>query len=195
MCLNETYSRDRQASIFSDIFPTKNGWNKMLYHNCFSTLLLAYAIRRVQVSPEGLKLNGIYQHLVYADDVNILDKSVHIIKKNTEALVVWRKVTGLEVNADKIKYMAMSWDQNAGQNHILGIDDKSFERVEQFQHFGTSTTNQNSNQEEITSKVKSGKCMLFSVQNLLSSSMLSKNIKTNNTQNYNSACCFVCVWN
>ena len=88
VCLNETYSRDRQARIFSDIFSTKNGWNKMLYHHCFSTLLLAYTIRRVQVNPEGLKLNGTYQHLIYTDDVTILDKSVHIIKKNKEALVV-----------------------------------------------------------------------------------------------------------
>jgi hypothetical protein len=87
-------------------------------------LLLAYAIWRVQVNPEGLKLNGTYQHLVYADDVNILGKSVHIIKKNTEALVVRRKEIGLEVNADKTKYMAMSQDQNAGQNHNLGTDDK-----------------------------------------------------------------------
>ena len=88
MCLNETYCRDQQASIFSEIFPIKNGWNKMLYHHCFPTLLLAYAIRRVQVNPEGLKLNGTYQYLVYADDDNILDKSAHIIKKNTEALIV-----------------------------------------------------------------------------------------------------------
>jgi len=60
----------------------------MLYHHCFSHLLLVHAIRRIQVNPEGLKLNGTYQHLVYADEVNILGKSVHIIKKKTEALVV-----------------------------------------------------------------------------------------------------------
>jgi hypothetical protein len=77
MCLNEIYSRDWTGKHFSDIFPIKNGWNKMLYDHYFSTLLLAYAIR-VQVNPEGLKLNGTYR-LVYADDVNILDKSVHFI--------------------------------------------------------------------------------------------------------------------
>ena len=145
--------------------------------------------------PRGLKINGTYQYLIYADYVNILGKSVHITKKNPEASVVRRKEIGLEVNDDKTKYMAMSRDQNAGQNHNLGIDDKSFERVDQFQYLGTSITNQDSIQEEITSKVKSGKCLLFSVQNLLSSSLLSKNIKFNNKQNYNSACCFVWVCN
>jgi len=49
---------------------------------------LDYAIRRVQVNQDGLKFNVIYELLVYADDVNILDGSVHTIKKNTEASVV-----------------------------------------------------------------------------------------------------------
>ena len=102
--------------------------------------------------------------------IYVLDKSVHNIKKNTEALVVWRTETGLEVNADKTKYMAMFRDQNAEQNHSLGIDDKSFERVEEFQYLGTFITKQNSIQEDITYKAKSRKCLLFSVQNLLSSS-------------------------
>jgi hypothetical protein len=49
-----------------------------------------------------------HQLLVNADDVNILGGSVHTIKKNTEALVVGSKETGLNMNADKTKYMIMS---------------------------------------------------------------------------------------
>ena len=78
----------------------------MLYHHCFSTL--EYAIRRVQVNQDGLKLNGKHQLLAYANDVNILGGSVHMVKENAEGLVVATKVTGLEVNADKTKYMIMS---------------------------------------------------------------------------------------
>jgi hypothetical protein len=50
-----------------------------------------------------LKLNGTHQLLVYADDVNIMDGSVHIVKENaeSEALVVASRAIGLEVNADK----------------------------------------------------------------------------------------------
>jgi hypothetical protein len=46
--------------------------------------------------------------LVYADDVKMLGGSIHTIKKNTKASVVMSKETGLEVNANKIKYMFMS---------------------------------------------------------------------------------------
>ena len=55
-----------------------------------------------------MKLNGTHQLLAYADDVNILGGRVHTVKENAEALVVATKETGLEVNADKTKYMVMS---------------------------------------------------------------------------------------
>jgi hypothetical protein len=45
---------------------------------------------------------------VYANDVNIVGGSIHAIKKNTEAVVVATKDIGLEVNADKTKYIVMS---------------------------------------------------------------------------------------
>jgi hypothetical protein len=44
------------------------------------------------------------------------------------------KETGLEVNAEKTKYMVMSHDQHAGRNHNIKTDYKSFERVEQFRY-------------------------------------------------------------
>ena len=51
----------------------------------------------------------------YADDVNMLWGSVYSVKKNAEALLLSSEEIGLEVNADKTKYMVMSWDQNAGR--------------------------------------------------------------------------------
>ena len=44
---------------------------------------LDYTIRKVQVNQIGMKLNGTHQLLVYADDVNILEGSVHSVEKNT----------------------------------------------------------------------------------------------------------------
>jgi len=75
---------------------------------------LEYAIRRVRVNQDGLKLNGIHQLLVYADNVNILGGRIHTINENAEVLIVASKEIGLEVNADKTKYMVMSQEQNAG---------------------------------------------------------------------------------
>jgi len=122
----------------------------------FFNFALVYAIRRVQVNQDGLKLNGTQQLLVYADDVYILEGSVHCIKENAEALVVASKETGLEVNADQAKYMVMSLDQNAGRSHSMKIDNSVLERVEEFKYLGTTLTNQNSIQEEIRGRLKSG---------------------------------------
>ena len=75
------------------------------------------------------------------------------------------------------KYMVMSRDQNAGRSLNTKTDNRSFKRVEQFKYLGKTLTNQNSIQEEIKSRVKSGKACYHLVQNLLPSSFLSKNIK------------------
>ena len=117
-------------------------------------LCLDSAIRRVHVNRDGLKLSSTYQLLVNADDVNVLGWSVYTIKKNTEALVFASKETGLEVNGDVTKYMVMSWYQDAEHSHSIKIDDRSFERVEEFKYLGRTLTNQNSIQEEIKSRVK-----------------------------------------
>jgi len=101
-------------------------------------------LRRIQVNQDGLKLNGTHQLLVYADDVNILDGSIHTVKENTEALVVASMEIGLEINSDKIKYIVMSRDQNTRQSHSIKIDNSSFESVEDFNYLGKTLKNQNS---------------------------------------------------
>jgi UDP-galactopyranose mutase len=73
--------------------------------------------------------------------------------------------------------MVMSRDQNAGRSHSIKTDNSSFERVEQFKYLGTTLEDQTSIQEEIKCRLKSGNACCHSVQNLKSSSLLSKNTK------------------
>jgi hypothetical protein len=99
----------------------------------------------------GLKLNGTHQLLAYTDDVNLLEDNTDIVKKNTETLIDASKKAGLEINVVKTKYML-------------------------FEYLGTTVTNQNLIQEEIKRRLNSGNGCYHSVQNLLSSRLLSKNV-------------------
>ena len=131
----------------------------------------------VQVNQNGLKLNGTPLLLAYADDVNILGGGLHTVKKNAEAFSAATKEIGLEVNAHKTKYMTVSQDQNAGRIHSMKMDSFYIERLEDFKYLGTTLTNQNSIQKEIKSRLKFGNACYHLVQNLLSSSLLFKNLK------------------
>jgi len=71
----------------------------------------------------------------------------------------------------------MSRDQNAERSHSMKIGNSSFEREEEFRYLRTILTNQNSIQEEIKGRLKIGNAYYNSVQSLLSSSLLSKNLK------------------
>jgi len=78
--------------------------------------------------------------------------------------------------------MVMSQDQNAGRSHNIKIDSSSFERVKEFKYLGTTLTNQNSIQEEVKSRLKSGNACYHLMQNLLSSSLLPKVYKLRYTE-------------
>jgi hypothetical protein len=67
----------------------------MLYHHCFlNCFTICY-----QDCPEGLEFNGTHQILLYADDVNLLDRNVQTIKKNKAALLDTSKEVGLHVRS------------------------------------------------------------------------------------------------
>ena len=82
MGLTEIYSRVRVGKNLSDMFPIRNGLKQ---GDALSQLLfnfaLEYAIRRVQVNQDGLKLNGTQQLLGYADGVNVLGGSICTVKE------------------------------------------------------------------------------------------------------------------
>jgi len=82
MCLNENYTRVWVGKQLSGMFPVRNSMKEV---DALKPLLfkfaLEYAIRRVQVNQDGLKLNGTHQLLVFVDDI-ILGGSVHTKEKH-----------------------------------------------------------------------------------------------------------------
>ena len=81
------------------------------------------------------------------------------------------------MESDHHNLLVALFDQNAGRSHNIKTYNSSFERVEQFKYLGTTVTYKNSIQEEIKSGLKSGNACYHSVQNLLTSRLLSKNLK------------------
>jgi hypothetical protein len=118
-----------------------------------------------------MKLYGTHQILAYADNLNLLGDNIDIIKKTQS------KEVGLEINIEKTKYMLLSCHQNVGQNRDIKIANRSFENVSQFKYLGTKVRNQNLIHEEIKRRLNFGNACYHSVQNLLSSRLVSKNLK------------------
>jgi hypothetical protein len=141
MCLNESYSTVGIDTRLYENFPIQNGLKQ---EDALSPLLftfaLVYAIRKVQENQVGLKLNGAHQLLAYADDVNLLGDNMDTVKEKRETLIDASKAVGLDVKAEKTKYMLLSRHQNAGQNHDIKIAKRFFENVAQFKYLGTTVT-------------------------------------------------------
>jgi hypothetical protein len=103
--------------------------------------------------------------------------SINTVKEKTETLLESGRDTNLEIDAEKTKYTVMSRHPNSGQNQNIRIANESFESVTMFKYLVTTLTNQNDIHDEIKSRLNSGNACYHSVQNLLSSRLISKNLR------------------
>jgi hypothetical protein len=71
----------------------------------------------------------------------------------------------------------MSCHQTAGQSNYIRVANKSFEKVAKFKDLWATLTDQNCIHEEIRSRLNLGNACYHAVQNLLSSHLLSRNVK------------------
>ena len=63
-------------------------------------------------------MNGKYQLLVHADDVNMLGENLQTVRENAEISIKASKDIGLEVNSEKTKYTITSRQHNIVQTHL-----------------------------------------------------------------------------
>jgi hypothetical protein len=94
-----------------------------------------------------------------------------------KALIDASKEVGLEVNPEETKYILVSRCRKAGQRHSIKIRNRSFVSVAKFKYLGTKLTDQDCIHEEIKGRLNSGKACYRSDQSLLSSRLLSRNVK------------------
>ena len=121
-------------------------------------------------------MNGTHQVLTYADDVNLIG-DIRTIERNADVLFIACKDICSAVNIGITKYMEIGRRRAILANVHIKIASNPYEKVEIFKYLGFLFTNQNSIQEEIKCRLKAGNPCYYSIQTLLSSRLLSKNLK------------------
>ena len=139
-------------------------------------------------------MKSTHQVLAYADDVNLIEDDIRTIERNTYVLLNACKNIGLAVDTGKTNYMEIGHHRGMIAIGHIKIGSNSYQKMKTFNYLGSLFTNQNSVQEEIKCRLKPRNLCYYSVQTLLSSRLLSKNLKTTiYKNNITLFCTIICI--
>ena len=127
-------------------------------------------------------MNHAHQVLACMDDVNLIGNDIRATERNA------CKDFGLVVNVEKTKYMEVRSHQGMMTSDHITECRKSCKKVKTFKYLGSLLTNQNSIHRGIKCILKAGNSCYYSVQTLLSSRLLSKNLKIKMFRTYCQLC-------
>jgi len=117
--------------------------------------------------------------LAYADDVVLLEEEEQKVVNLCYRLKESAKKVGLHLNTEKTKCMKVSRELgNFPESETITVGQYEFKKVKEFKYLGTIVTQKNECQIEIQQRIKMGNKCFYALGKLLSSKILSKEVKT-----------------
>lgn len=113
----------------------------------------------------------------YADDIVLITRGPETLKDVFLELFTAAKKLGLEVNAEKTKYMVISPNEARRRRENITIANMTFENVESFVYLGAELNSANKISSEIQRRIMAANRAYFANIKLLKSRLLSRTTK------------------
>ena len=117
------------------------------------------------------------QVCAYADDVVLIARSEAILKEMISELIYEGKKMGLEVNANKTKYMRTTKNPARNGTNDIQVEDMIFSGVQNFTYLGVDVNYNNKVSHEIKKRIMAGNRAYFANIKLITSRSISRATK------------------
>lgn len=173
--MDSVWCRVKISNELSDSFESRRGLRQGDGLSCLLfNLALEGVFRRAELNTRGTIFTRSSQLVCFADDVDIIGRTLETVADCYTRLKREAAVIGLAINTSKTKYMlAYGSDRNRNQlGSSVTIDGDVFEVVNEFIYLGSMLTSDNDNSREIRRRVVSGNRAYYGLQKQLRSNRL-----------------------
>lgn len=140
-------------------------------------LALEYAMRRARADTRATFMEKSVQITGYADDLNILGRSIITIKEAFNNLEEAAKEVGLTVNEHKTKLVVQCKKRKSRIGQNITIGNYNFEVVNNFTYLGSNITANNDEGQEVQKRVAAGNRAYYSMLPIIKSRSIHRNVK------------------